>query len=234
MLSGKVNSENFIVIHGWMRTELGLKGNELLTYALIYGFSQDGRSEFQGGLEYIADWTGTTKRTTITVLASLVEKGLLIKRDIFMAKNVKNVGYRAVKKFHRGGEKTSLGAVKKFHRGGEKTSPNNIINNLFNNIDKGCEGFTPPTLTDIKEYCREKGYTFDADHFYNYYQSTGWMAGKTKIRDWKAKVDDWVAKDRTDQKRRPANNRWNDFPQDEHDWDELEQKLMEMQHSGNI
>ena len=35
-----VKSENYITIQGWMVTELKLKGNELLIYALIFGFTQ--------------------------------------------------------------------------------------------------------------------------------------------------------------------------------------------------
>ena len=36
-----VKNENYLVIQGWMITELKLKGNELLIYAIIYGFSQN-------------------------------------------------------------------------------------------------------------------------------------------------------------------------------------------------
>lgn len=35
-----VKNENYLVIQGWMITELKLKGNELLIYAIIYGFSR--------------------------------------------------------------------------------------------------------------------------------------------------------------------------------------------------
>ena len=36
----RVNPENYITVQGWMVTDLNLKGNELLIYACIYGFSQ--------------------------------------------------------------------------------------------------------------------------------------------------------------------------------------------------
>ena len=48
-----MKNENYIVIQGWMRNELNLKGNELIVYALIYGFSQDEESEFTGSVAYI-------------------------------------------------------------------------------------------------------------------------------------------------------------------------------------
>lgn len=74
-----VNDNNFIAIQGWMRTKLNLKGNELLIYALIYGFSQDGSSRFKGSRKYIADWCGCSLNTVDRALGSLVDKGFLAK-----------------------------------------------------------------------------------------------------------------------------------------------------------
>ena len=48
-----IRNENYIVITGWMINELALKPNELLVYALIHGFCQDGKSAFIGGIKYI-------------------------------------------------------------------------------------------------------------------------------------------------------------------------------------
>lgn len=74
-----VKDNNFIAIQGWMRTRLNLKGNELLIYALIYGFSQDGNSKFTGSRKYIAEWCGCSLDTVDRSLSSLVNKGLLAK-----------------------------------------------------------------------------------------------------------------------------------------------------------
>lgn len=74
-----VKDNNFIAIQGWMRTKLNLKGNELLIYALIYGFSQDGNSSFKGSRKYIADWCGCSLDTVDRSLGSLINKGLLAK-----------------------------------------------------------------------------------------------------------------------------------------------------------
>lgn len=74
-----VKDNNFIAIQGWMRTKLNLKGNELLIYALIYGFSQDENSRFRGSRKYIADWCGCSLDTVDRSLGSLVDKGLLSK-----------------------------------------------------------------------------------------------------------------------------------------------------------
>lgn len=74
-----VNDNNFVAIQGWMRTRLNLKGNELLIYALIYGFSQDGQSRFTGSRKYIAEWCGCSLDTVDRSLSSLVGKGFLAK-----------------------------------------------------------------------------------------------------------------------------------------------------------
>lgn len=74
-----INDNNFIAIQGWMRTRLNLKGNELLIYALVYGFSQDGNSRFTGSRKYIAEWCGCSLDTVDRSLSALVSKGLLAK-----------------------------------------------------------------------------------------------------------------------------------------------------------
>ena len=52
--------------------------------------------------------------------------------------------------------------------------------------------FMPPTIEQVKEYIREKGYTVDADRFVDFYASKGWMVGKNKMKDWKAAVRTWA------------------------------------------
>lgn len=75
-----MNNNNFITITGWMVNELGLCGNELLCYALIYGFSQDGESSFKGSRKYIAKLLGVSSLNTVDrVLKSLIDKELVIK-----------------------------------------------------------------------------------------------------------------------------------------------------------
>lgn len=75
-----IKNENYIQISGWMINELKLKGTELLIYALIYGFSQDGKSAFSGSISYIMEWTNSSNRTVISALQSLCEKKLIQKK----------------------------------------------------------------------------------------------------------------------------------------------------------
>lgn len=70
---------NTILIQGWMINSYNLSGNNLLVYALIYGFSQDGESEFFGSLNYICTAVNCSKPTVIKSLNFLIEKGLISK-----------------------------------------------------------------------------------------------------------------------------------------------------------
>ena len=74
-----MKSENYIVIQGWMRTELNLKGNDLLVYAIIYGFSQTENQKFTGSIQYLADWCGATRQGIQKNLNNLLELGLIVK-----------------------------------------------------------------------------------------------------------------------------------------------------------
>ena len=131
-----IKDENYITIQGWMITRLGLKGNELLIYAIIYGFSQNYQSSFSGSLKYLSDFTNFSRRTVLNCLQSLTAKGLLIKQDRF-TDGIKTCEYNAAE----GGEKNSPGVVQNFHEGGEKTAPNNTIN-ITNDI----------TIDNTREY----------------------------------------------------------------------------------
>ena len=44
--SKKDITNSFVNVQGWMVQKLNLSGNELLAYALIYGFSQEENTKF--------------------------------------------------------------------------------------------------------------------------------------------------------------------------------------------
>lgn len=75
----KVLDNNYFQITGWMLNRLKLKGTALNVYAIIYGFSQDGESSFNGSRQYLCDFTGATKPTIDKALAELQAMDLIIK-----------------------------------------------------------------------------------------------------------------------------------------------------------
>lgn len=79
----KVKPENYFSVQGWMVTDLKLKGNALMLYAIIYGFSQTPNTAFTGSIDYLCEWLGGVSRpTVINTLDNLVQQGLLTKSSI--------------------------------------------------------------------------------------------------------------------------------------------------------
>ena len=127
-----IQNENFITIQGWMVNELNLKGNSLIIYSIIYGFSQTDDCKFTGSANYLAEWCGCSRQTVLTTLNKLVKDKLLIKHEEFR-NNVKFCSYSV----NLTGCKNSLqGGVKKFDRGVSKNLTGGCQNSLHNNIDK--------------------------------------------------------------------------------------------------
>ncbi len=71
-------------------------------------------------------------------------------------------------------------------------------------VDKGTR-FSPPSLSEIESFIREKGYQVDASTFHAYYTATDWhdMNGNP-VRSWRGKVVTWASHERERKKRDPA------------------------------
>jgi hypothetical protein len=132
------NNKDYIVVQGWMINDLNLNGNELMAYALIYGFTKDGQSEYTGSINYLANWLNCTRKTAIKILHDLVDKKLIKKTQI----EVNNVIFNKyaiitplVQKLHQGSVENTLGGSVNITLGGsvEITPNNTILNNT--NID---------------------------------------------------------------------------------------------------
>lgn len=135
----KVKPNNFYVVNGWMITALNLSGRELQAYAIIYGFTQDGETDFNGSLSYISEWLGCTKKTAIETLKSLAEKNLIFKTQAIV-NGVKTNYYRAVFPPNQvpaaeapASVENTLGGVKTTPPPSVKITPN-IYSNIY--IDK--------------------------------------------------------------------------------------------------
>lgn len=74
----------------------------------------------------------------------------------------------------------------------------------------GVSRFAPPTLEEVKEYCRERGNKVDPEKFIDFYTMKGWMVGKNKMKDWRAAVRTWE-KDTPASTERQRPNKWQDY-----------------------
>lgn len=55
--------------------------------------------------------------------------------------------------------------------------------------------FTKPTLSEIEDFINENNYIVNATKFFDYYESNGWKVGRNSMKDWKAAVRSWEAKE---------------------------------------
>lgn len=55
--------------------------------------------------------------------------------------------------------------------------------------------FTKPTLSEIENFINENNYIVNAAKFFDYYESNGWKVGRNSMKDWKAAVRSWEAKE---------------------------------------
>lgn len=51
--------------------------------------------------------------------------------------------------------------------------------------------FQKPSVDEIRAYCQQRLNQVDAARFWDFYESKGWLVGKTKMSDWKAAVRTW-------------------------------------------
>lgn len=160
-----------------MVSDLKLKGNELLVYAIIFGFCQESNQCFYGSLQYIADWISSSKHTVINCLKSLQEKGLIEKHEYYQ-NNVKFCAYHV--KFFNGGSENFSPPIENF-------SPNILIDKLKDNSSR-----KTPTLEEVKAYAQLRNRADLVEKFWDFFNATNWVdSNGKKVKNWKAKFLTW-------------------------------------------
>lgn len=56
---------------------------------------------------------------------------------------------------------------------------------------KPLKRFTPPTVEDVRAYCKERENSVDPQRFVDFYTAKGWRVGNQPMKDWKACVRTW-------------------------------------------
>ena len=208
-----MKDNNYITVQGWMVNRLKLSGNELFAYAAIWGFSQDGKSIFMGSGQYLADTIGVSRRSVVSILGKLIEKGF-IKKYARTQNGVRRFGYRAVypceETSHESEdpcEETSQESEKNLLKKREESS-HNIINNISNNIRVGDSDESPPLpdsppplpasetkkekpgkkenhpdLQEVEAYFKSAGLDVSASDFYAYFTDTVVKSGQKPWTD---------------------------------------------------
>ena len=55
--------------------------------------------------------------------------------------------------------------------------------------------FVKPTFEECMAYAQEKGYQWNIERFFNYYESNGWRVGQNPMKNWKAAMRTWNTKE---------------------------------------
>lgn len=215
-LAVQIKRENYINVQGWMVSDLKLKGNELLIYAIIYGFSQDSETRFTGSLAYLAAWTNSTKQGVSKCIKSLCEKGHIIKIDKII-NGVKFCEYYATE-FNGVCNKVVQGVQQSCTGGMQQSCTNNIDphkqddnqDNKQENIpDKKPYGeFANVLLTDDEleklksDYSDCNKYIEDLSLYLK--NNPKKLTGKDAYKSHYATIKTWIRRDEKDGKRKPT------------------------------
>ena len=167
------------------------EGKEADVFAVINGFSQEGQGCFYGSLSLLSQFCGIkSKTTTQRILKSLVAKGAIVKTDE-LHNGVKFCTYKVNKNWY-GISKIDMGGVSEIDTN-KKEYENINIDSLYK---RGSSRFQKPTIEEIRQYCLEKSLDVDAEHFYNFYESKGWVVGKSPMKNWRAAVCTWSRREK--------------------------------------
>ena len=219
----KVPENTYLHIEAFMVNDLHLSGNELIIYAAIFGFSQDGSSWFTGSRKYLGGWCQITDETVTYNLNKLLEKGLIECRE----KKVHDMvfkDYRAVPVILGGTEKSvppdekPVPNPEKTSTPTEKTPPHTIVHTIDPYDSSHTMGGTPaqnptrrfrkPTLEEVSAYCKERKNGIDPQHFLDYQDAHGWILKSGQpMKDWKATIRTWEHNERKfSEKPKPKRN----------------------------
>lgn len=171
-------------------------GKEADVFAVINGYSQEGQGCFFGSLAQLSRFCGIkSKTTTQAILKRLVEKGAIVKEEK-VEKGVKTCIYSVnhqwwgISKIDMGISKIDMGGISEIG-----TNNKSNINNR-NTLSNKEHRFQKPSLDEIRDYCLSRSNSVDPEQFYNFYESKGWMVGKTPMKDWKASVRTWEKREK--------------------------------------
>ena len=171
----------------WIPIEIwqnrSLSWNEKILLMEIDSFTAKDRECYISN-EYIAELLGVSVSWASKCLSHLLELGL-----------VRVVKFDGRKRYVESTIQFKADLNESSMQDGTKvpyTNNNEYINNNNSLYKKGSSRFQKPTIEEIRQYCLEKGYKVDAEQFFNFYESKGWLIGKSPMKNWRAAVATWA------------------------------------------
>ena len=143
-------------------------------------------------------------RTHSDSIANVLKDFFHLKRGTYINNKVQ----REIEKFHSKSNKAKQSASIRWAKTKDLGNANAIQTQCEGNANhkplttnhkpltkENKRGFTPPTLSELKEYCLSRNNKVNIETFIDFYIGKGWMVGKNKMKDWKACVRTWEKRD---------------------------------------
>lgn len=180
----------YAVIPSYVRYDSELKSSEKLLYGEITALC-DRNGYCWASNSYFAKLYEVSMETVSRWIANLKSKGYI---------EIKNMSFDGGLTTCRALTKKSIPLDKKVNTPLTKRSSISIQDNNTKEINNNKllftkKSFVKPTLGEIKDYCKDRKNSIDAETFYDYYESNGWKVGKNPMKDWKACVRVWEKKE---------------------------------------
>tara|TARA_R110000824_G_scaffold15218_3_gene64136 strand:+ start:745 stop:1401 length:657 start_codon:yes stop_codon:yes gene_type:complete len=175
----------YSVIPATIRYDKELTPNAKLLFAEITALLQINGVCYASN-KYFSELYGKNKVTISRWIKELKERGY-ISVSYTYKEGSNEIANRYMQICYGGLSKNDKGVLTKML----KSNTNKVnTNTTYSNKEKGVS-FKKPLIKDIKDYCLERKNNIDAEHFYDFYESKGWIVGKTKMKSWKACVRTW-------------------------------------------
>ena len=170
----------------WIPIEIwqdkSLSWNEKILLMEIDSFTSKGHECYISN-EYIAELLGVSISWASKCLSHLMEIGY-----------VKMVRFDGRKRYVESAIQFKADLNNSSMQDGTLVQHTNIENKYINNnslYKKSSSNFQKPSLDEIRQYCISRGNKIDPEQFFNFYESKGWMVGRSHMKDWRASVRTW-------------------------------------------
>lgn len=176
----------------WIPIEIwqdkSLSWNEKILLMEIDSFTSKGHECFISN-EYIADLLGVSVSWASKCLSHLMEIGY-----------VKMVRFDGRKRYVESAIQFKADLNNSSMQDGTSVQHTNNESNKYININslykKGGTHFQRPSLEEIRSYCQERGNNVEPEQFFDFYESKGWVVGKSPMKDWRAAVRTWEKREK--------------------------------------
>ena len=174
----------------WIPIEIwqdkSLSWNEKILLMEIDSFTAKDRECYISN-EYIAELLGVTDRCARKYLSHLLQLGLIrvVKFDGRKRYVESTISFQAEWNICSRQDGVSV----------PHTDNNEYINN--NSLYKReSSRFQKPSIDEIRQYCISRNNSVDPEQFFNFYESKGWIIGKSPMKDWRAAVRTWEKREK--------------------------------------